>query len=313
MDEIVKPIETACQCNLELSVSAMFFYVVCGGALGGLMDFFSRFNFKHHAQGKMHFQDIRISTADFWSLFGLGLFSAFLGIGGAFAVQFVLIGINKFEAQDIATSILWLFTTCVVAGYSGRRMLSLVSSKLEEQVGKAKEEADKAKEEADEAKAEARVAKDESDTGLLITRASAAIGPHSTMSERIALILELRAFLKVKPTHRYLTILAARLCRRDENYEDAVDILSEFVKVKEKLGQHDKDFADVLYNRACYHALIASTANYDNKDAIEACLKDLASSVAISKENAADAKSDEDFKFVEGLPEFQQILAISDL
>lgn len=280
-----------------LSIYQVLGLIIGGGGLGGLLDYFNRFKMNNDNK-KLCFQDTTIGIYQFFSLAAI---SIALGCGGALAIQFAMLSVGKFDIAATIESIMWLLTTSVVAGFSGRRMLNLVSSKLEEQIGEAKRDAGKAKEEAIEAKEEAEEV-------LLITRASAAVGPNSTCSERISLLSEIKSFLNEKPTHRYLTILAGRIHRKDGNYEGGIQVLTHYLEIKDKLNEQDRDYADVLYNRACYRALLASEATYNNEMERKECLKDLRRSVELSSENASDAASDSDFDGIKELPEFIKII-----
>lgn len=86
----------------------------------------------------------------------------------------------------------------------------------------------------------------------------------------------------------------ARLCRADNDLGSGVEVLDNFIKAKEQKGARDKDYADALYNRACYKLkLWAATKNDSFK---EQTYRDLEVSISYSPAYKADAFGDEDFK-----------------
>lgn len=280
-----------------LSIIEILLWIIGGGILGGVLDYFNRFKINVDNK-RLCFQGVPIAIPQFFSLLAI---SAALGVGGALAIQFTMISIGKFNPAATTESIMWILTTSVVAGFSGRRILNLVSSKLEDQIGEARRDAGEAKEEAIEAKEEA-------EEGLLITRAIASIGLDSTFSERMLLAKEIKQFLTVKPTHRHLAILVGRIHRKNNNYREGIKSLTLYLQAKEILNQRDKDYADVHYNRACYWALLASTLPDNNDMEQKECLKDLKIAAELSPENASDAKTDSDFNSVKTLEGFKAII-----
>ncbi|MFT4927607.1 MAG: hypothetical protein ACI8WB_003720 [Phenylobacterium sp.] len=280
-----------------LSIVEILAWIIGGGALGGILDYFSRFEM-HVDNKKLCFQGVPIKSHQFFSLL---VISAALGIGGALAIQFSMISVGKFDSAATSESIMWILTTSVVAGFSGRRILNLVSNKLEDQIGESNRNAGEAKE-------EAGVAKDKAEENLLITRAVASLGDKSTASERIQVGKEIKQFLSKKPTNRHLAILGGRVHRKDNYYREGIKVLTLYVDAKDKLNERDKDYADVHYNRACYWALVASTQSDNNEIEQKECLDNLKIAVALSSENASDAKTDSDFNSVKELAEFKGII-----
>jgi tetratricopeptide (TPR) repeat protein len=105
---------------------------------------------------------------------------------------------------------------------------------------------------------------------------------------------ELESYLKSHPTDRRSAIILARICRADKELGRAIAPLDRFLKAKADLQQCDKDYADALYNRACYNLLLSqSTRDAKYKDQ---AYEDVTKSLEISPPNQVDAQSDEDFK-----------------
>jgi len=272
----------------KMTICLTLFWIVSGGFLGGIFDFFNRFRIEV-SKGKICFQGTKISFCQFLSL---GAMNSALGIGGALAVQFAMISIGKFQEFKTVEIQMLLLTISVVAGFGGRRFLSLVSSKLEDQIGEASRISQEAKEEAEES--------------IVIAKAVATLRPHATISERLEAIKELESSLATNPKDRILTIMAGRLLRKVENYKDAINLLSNFLK--HKGNERDKDYADVLYNRACYKILSYIKDGRRDESLIRSGLEDIKDSIKIAPENAIDAKEDLDFKEVMNTEEFKQIV-----
>lgn len=271
---------------IPMTIETTIFWVTSGGFLGGLFDYFNRFNINIE-NNKIYFQGAPLKS---FQVFSLGCMNTALGIGGAYAVQFVMISIGKFQSVETVETIFLLFTISVVSGFSGRRFLSLVSSKLEDQIGEANRKSGEAKEEAQES--------------LLISSAIATLNPSSTITERNENAEKLMEILATKPKDRMLAILCGRLFRRNNEFESAIEILTSFLNAKLKDKEFDDDYADGLYNRACYLLLSSD----ENVVIINSALKDLSESIKYSPDNAIDARGDSDFDLVRNNPKFLEIV-----
>lgn len=272
-----------------MTILEMLFWVILGGFLGGLCDFFNRFRLEIE-KNKICFQG---GPVGFWQVISLGIMNSFLGIGGALAVQFAMISIGKFPNEKTTEIQMLLLSLSLVSGFSGRRFLSLVSSKLEDQIGEAKRISEEAQEDAEES--------------LALSKALATVRHGSTTSERVEAVGNLEKFLKRHPKDRGITILAGRIHRMNRDYESAIAVLTKFLDNKGK--EYDKDYADVLYNRACYRILCAyDKVETPRKQLIKEGLEDLKFSIELSAENAHDALEDEDFSLVKELDLFKEIV-----
>tara|TARA_R110002126_G_scaffold75469_23_gene188408 strand:- start:12572 stop:13366 length:795 start_codon:yes stop_codon:yes gene_type:complete len=264
---------------------------LAGGAIGGFFDFLNRLGLNKNEK-VIAFQGAPLKGSQFLSLSAV---SSALGIGGALAVQFTMIGIGKFPKEANVETIMLLFTLSVVAGFSGRKVLGIVTNKLEDQIGEAKRKSEEALEEANESNQ--------------LIKAVAMLGPHSSIGERVETVANLERMLKQNPTDRAVAILTGRLYRRDGNYASAINILSEFIENKRTKKELDKDLADVLYNRACYRVLKNASATLNSETEVMNALDDLRCSISIEESNKQDAASDGDFDSVKEHPEFIKLVS----
>ncbi|MCI0557559.1 MAG: hypothetical protein MN733_03615 [Nitrososphaera sp.] len=108
---------------------------------------------------------------------------------------------------------------------------------------------------------------------------------------------------------RKAAILTARFIRQIQNERtdpagnaQAIQYLDEFLDAKRIAGQHDRDYAIVLYNPACYSATIAASAG-DNGEKIlckKQALADLQEAVQLAPDLAQLASTDRDFAGLRG-------------
>lgn len=103
------------------------------------------------------------------------------------------------------------------------------------------------------------------------------------------------------PTERRTAILLGRLYRQEEQLSKAIEVLSEVVAARQKEGSgSDVDTADILYNRACYLALMAATRPEPEKsELMQKAEADLKRSIEISPTNRSEAAVDPDMKLLE--------------
>lgn len=122
--------------------------------------------------------------------------------------------------------------------------------------------------------------------------------PEAPPSEQAFLIEETSSYLDHRPTDRMQTIMLARLYRAVGRIEEAVTLFNRFLESKDKLGEKDKDYSDILYNRACYKALLANQTDDDNQR--RSAIEDLKISIQLSPENLLDARVDSDLDCLRG-------------
>lgn len=104
-----------------------------------------------------------------------------------------------------------------------------------------------------------------------------------------------------------MAILLARLYQKSHDVEDAISVIDGYIKAKEAAGERDRDYADALYNRACYWLMIWSSKS--DEVAKERAYDDLQASLSLWPENKLDAIRDPDFKAVAGEDRFKRLIA----
>jgi cell fate (sporulation/competence/biofilm development) regulator YlbF (YheA/YmcA/DUF963 family) len=199
-----------------------------------------------------------------------------VGIVGAFAVAFVIIEVGKFPDTLDLKNQLFLITLSVMAGFASRQLLPSLTETFEKELTRLAGR-----------QAEFQAQRDQDTLRVnAISRANTALASATTPSaERIAAAQALAA-LKL-PTDRTVNILQGRLYRAADQLGPAIESLTNFLQAKG--ATRDVDYADVLYNRACYECM--RNADQD----LQQALTDLRESVRINPANKALAKEDPDF------------------
>jgi len=262
--------------TIDMTIRELLFWIVLGGSIGGVTAVLIRVRLVNDG---LLLDELSARSGN---LLYLAVFSSLIGSAAALASQWILIGVGKFQSSTQIDDIMFILATSVVAGYVARGMLPMITSqndklisKLEsvdkrvEHVGKKFESVDKRVE---------HIEDDLRETSLLMR----AVGN------------ELESSLKSHPTDRRAAIISATVCRAHKDLGGAIAVLDRFLKAKADLQMFDKDYADALYNRACYNLLLSeSTRDAKHKDQ---AYEDLKKSIEISPPNKVDAQSDEDLK-----------------
>jgi tetratricopeptide (TPR) repeat protein len=262
--------------TIDMTIRELLFWIVLGGSIGGVTAVLIRVRLVN--DGLL----VDELSARSRNLLYLAAFSSLIGSAAALAFQWILIGVGKFQSSTQIEDIMFILATSVVAGYVARGILPMIASQSEkligrlesvdkkvEHVGKKLESVDKKVEDVEE---------DLRETSLLMR----------TVGN------ELESYLRSHPTDRRSAIILATICRANKDLGGAIAILDRFLKAKADLQQFDKDYADALYNRACYNLLLSeSTRDAKHKDQ---AYEDLKKSIEISPPNKVDAQSDEDFR-----------------
>lgn len=288
-----------------VSMFTILWLVASSGGFGGMVHFlFSLGSFyRDDNQVAAHWKHGKHGLGAF--LFAAALVIAVLvGIAGALAVLFVIIEAGKFPKSLDAENELFLITLSVVAGFGSRQILPSISETFRQQLNRLAGQ--HAELQAETAKAALRVS--------AISRANTALAsPTTPPSELISAAQGLAAL--TLPSDRTVALLQGRLYRacadrgpaaqREARYGQAIAVLTGFLQAKG--ATRDIDYADALYNRACYKCL--RNANQDLQQALD----DLRESVGINADNKALAREDSDFDHLRQDPNlgpiFTQLLA----
>ncbi len=271
-------------------------WLIAGGALGGIAEYLRQIAYR----GKgLVTNDHELHAVPVILLL---LASAVIGLSGAIAIQFIFILLQSFKDENTASNIIFLFSISVAAGFGARSILPLLTKKLEKKI-------EGADEKATEAGQTATAAKDEAQEAWFFAKIMTALSPVATESERQWGIEELTARLQNVPTHRSYVLWLGRLYRARKDYQSAINVLDDFLRRKEQKNERDKDYADVLYNKACYYAVLWEDTTDETKKGQykKIALDSLSTSIVISPENKIDAISDPDFKKLKELEEFKQM------
>jgi hypothetical protein len=94
--------------------------------------------------------------------------------------------------------------------------------------------------------------------------------------------------------------------------ERAIEVMTQFINVKKSAKEIDEDMGGVLYNRACYRAILReSIGNQDeslSRRLLETALEDLRIAVGIQPFLGKRATQDDDLASLRGNQEFQAIV-----
>lgn len=263
--------------NIEvtLSVWEILSWVMAGGGIGGVVDVCSRIEY---TKDGFKNADVRIDNGV--ALFYSFLVSIVIGIGGALALQWALLSVGKFESVHTPQNIIFIFTISVVSGFGARRLLPGLRQALEDQMLQNKKEINQIKDEVDETKEIADIALERASESDVISKALSTFDPKFPESAAHESIHELRGLVNKQPTNRYASIILARLLRRCNDIGEGILVLDRFLTAKDGSRELDKDYADVLYNRACYYSVLYSKSKQDEHR--EKSIQDLINSIKIS-------------------------------
>lgn len=315
VEDVVNAASTASD---EVSFTAAIIMMAAFGALGGIFDFLNRFKpypitkSGHNPQGKkgavtekdkqavydtvICYQGNKVT---FKQMAALCSIHALLGVGGAFAVQAVLISVGKYFALPNPSDLMLYASTCVISGFGGSKFLEQVRSKLERDLADTNRIAQNAGALAEEATKSVTIVN-------ILGKARDALRPGALRSDREEAIELLAEFLKDNVTHRAAHIYRGRLHRANHDLERGVQCLTSYIAAKEAAHEQDTDCSAGYYNRACYNALL--NAAYPDKDYEDEALKDLTKSLALDPASIVDAKDDPDLDSISSIAEFKALI-----
>jgi tetratricopeptide (TPR) repeat protein len=269
------PVDMLAEEPATLALLQVFALVLFGGGLGGTLDIWHKIDL---VGGKFVYITEPLTLC---RLFALLAIASIIGTGGSIAVLFGLAWSNKLDISRDIKSQVFLFTASFVAGFIGRRLLVSIATRLEEQITETRHEVQTSRK-------ESALAVHMGEYNAAIVESTEAMGPSGTpVVQRVAAdkLLQLKDRM---PTDRKVNILLGRLLKRLGDLDGSIANLTSFLEAKKRRGEDkDNDYADVLYNRACYYAL---------KGDKESAYRDLEQSTTLAPRNKEDARSDPDFK-----------------
>lgn len=274
---------------------------VTWGGIGGLVSVANKFGVRE--------RDLMFDgfPAHFKPIFFYGIASIVAGAGAAVGFLFVLI-FFKLDPKPLELGgEAFLSSASLIAGISAYRILPRFTQALEERLDALGKASAKAQAVAQEARGAARQAQDVAQEATLLSRAVTVLGSKNPAGNEVYQIMEeIEAQIKISELDRKLNIILARLYKKINDFEGALRAAKLFLTKKEKLNQFDKDYADVLFNAACYSAKLWEGGGGDKYKT--ECLAMLRKSCEISDENRKEAEVDEDFCSLRADPEFSAIV-----
>lgn len=112
-----------------MTICEVLFWIVLGGSIGGVTAMLIRVKV---VKDSMLLDDD--ATVRSRTLLGLAIFSSFIGSAAALAIQWLLIGINKFESTADVKNTIFILVVSVVAGYSARQILPMLTRRFEREL-----------------------------------------------------------------------------------------------------------------------------------------------------------------------------------
>lgn len=230
----------------------------------------------------------RLARLPWWDL----LIASFLGVGGGAAVLLVLSATNNLNLNDGDKNLIFLVVLGIVAGFIGYRILPRVARGLEERISKTEERSDTAILEAAQAANRAGIAAKAAHKAFVFALTAAA----SIKSEFEKCEGYLRELLEQEPDDRQVNLKLGSMVKRLGRYAEAGDIMSDFMRRNEELGQQGSlDWSDALYNRACYRIQDALKDDTRDENMLALGLNDLKNAISNFDILKDDAWMDSDF------------------
>jgi tellurite resistance protein len=268
----------------SLSATDILKFAAASGAFGGVAYFCSQLS----CDGRQVLYNGR--AAFFGSAFFIAISSAVMGAASAIGLLFLLKLLELLKSDNDPLNILFLTGISVVAGVGAQRLLPAYTQSLLDRLSVAQKESEEAKEYAQAAEVTA---------DLLAT-----LTPDVAPTEKARAIRLGITQLQLTPLNRRIAILTARLQKQLDDFEGASSTLRTFVEEKRKNRQLDEDYADALYNIACYEAIMSQGRDDHHR---QRALETLRSSIAVSPQNRVAAQTDEDFTVLRDVADFRSL------
>lgn len=292
--------------------------MVAGGAMGGIAHFFAQFRIKGltlHING-----ETASVTTTFWQAF----FSSITGIAGAMAIQFILILLGAFRSSAAPIDQIFILSISVAAGFGAKQILPQITESLMRKLQQVDEKATEAGTTSTRALEEVKKASDRIqqvdksvvEKSMLYTLVANALRLKDTEDEdkqleinqeRAQMVDLLRVHIAKEPLLGAYRRPCGRLLKNLGRLNEAINEMDDFLKLRRAANQtDDDDFADVLFNKACYHALRWGQSHdaADKNTALEL----LRSSFDILPSNRDHAERDPDLDELRADPDWQQFV-----
>ena len=230
------------------------------------------------------------------------------GVGGALAALFLLLMDNKIAGGPLTDqSRLTYVATGVVTGFLGFRLMKYVAIRFEDMTRKTAEE------QAERTAMQVVEQKLDVDQRRLVRMEAINLGRLAQLGEYAqnapTAIERLLPIFRDKPGDREVAILLAWLhANRSKNIDQAIATLSESIQTH---TLQSDDRADLLYNRACYHA-----RRSDRDGEAAAALRDLTASCKLKPDNwrfALEEDGKNEFLHLRDRPEFQTLAKLMEV
>lgn len=281
--------------NNQLQFNVVLLLTVFFGGFGGILQSF------RDITKNLEICRYNLDLSDFCKK-GFYIFNGFLiGIGGALAVNFLFLWINKIEYANDIKNVMFLAGLNTVAGFLGNKALQAVAGKLEKQISDVEKRSIMIETESIRS----------TNLAYALTAATSSLAlKHDMPADLQDALNTLLSFKDEIISDRRVVILCGRIYRRLKQYENAIAVLTAYVDNKN--NKIDDNYADILYNRSCYGVLLFSELEKKDRLLAEKTLKegvsDLRESIKIRPLNKEDAKNDPDFDAIRNKEEFKEII-----
>lgn len=270
-------------------------FAASAGALGGLIGVFRDFDIPALMRGDKSYVRSRGRL-----LAGVAV-GALSGVGGSIAVLSILVLDQKFKTPPTDEVRLSLCSLGTVAGFIGFTLLNSLAQELAKRVARQDERVQVIERNLEKIEDQGTTAA----ISMGFATANQAAQGNVTPEGITKAIADVKQAFDRNPTVRNVGLILGRLYRWSNDLRRAIDVLTQVINARRAAGIADnEDTAAILYNRACYHALISDRANGEDHKA--QAFADLRQSVLLDPKNEAEAKQDADFNKIKRDPRFKE-------
>lgn len=303
--------------NIPMGWIEILIFMCVAGMFGGILDVLQTIDIR-----KLIEQDTPalLSRKRFVAALFLG---ATAGVGGSIAMLFIIVAAAKLDTEASVKNRLMLISLGMISGFLGYRVLRPVALRVKSQIDEAESRTEK--------KIEEKAARVEASTQQKIEESTIHLREGAEYSEAISLgllvaekkdadlstnnraVSKLERIIERAPADRQASIILSNIYAKLGDYESAIKILDDLIKVLETKGEdRKKDIADASYNIAC---LLNNMA--DKREASDPERQKLRGQVYAYLEraiqlnplNKEEARKDPDLKSLMAEERFTQIVA----